>query len=355
MNRRSASDKKHKRTRTPRRTQARRLRLVAVLLTAILGLSIAVLAALPDAAAPRSRRVAEQPAPQATPGGRAAPAPTAAPAAERPDQTEPAREPDAPTEAAPVDPAPQTPEPEENDRIVLAPAAPPARPEPSPPAERGTIYLVIDDAGYNIHQLQPFLDFEGPLAVAVLPGLRYSRQAAEMALRAGKTVMLHQPMEAENGADPGPGAVSIGMSPEEIADVVGRNADGLPGVVGANNHMGSRVTRDPEAMRAVLSALHSRGLFFVDSRTTAATVADRVAAEVGIPFGRRHVFLDNEPKREAIDAAFRTALEVSRREGYAVVIGHVWTDALAPYLHEVYSGITKDGYRFAPITELVKG
>jgi hypothetical protein len=327
---------------------------VAALLTAILGLSVAILLALPGEATRRSRRVAEQPAPQATPDSQDVPeveaspkTPQSAPAAERKEPPASVVEGD--------DPPQQAPEPDEDEQVVLAPAAPPARPSPEPPADRGTIYLVIDDAGYNIHQLEPFLDFQGPLAISVLPGLPYSKQAAEMTLRAGKTVMLHQPMEAENGADPGPGAVYIGMSPEEIADVVRRNADALPGVVGANNHMGSRVTRDDDAMQAVLSALHSRGLFFLDSRTTAATVADRVAADVGIPFGRRHVFLDNEPKREAIAAAFETALKVARTEGQAVVIGHVWTDALAAYLQEVFPAITEDGYRFAAITELIRG
>ena len=42
---------------------------------------------------------------------------------------------------------------------------------------------------------------------------------------------------------------------------------------GVNNHMGSRFTADRDLMRVLLKPVKDRGLFFVDSRTTAKTVA----------------------------------------------------------------------------------
>ena len=52
------------------------------------------------------------------------------------------------------------------------------------------------------------------------------------------------PMQAEGDHDPGPFALTTGLAPEEIrrrlADALAR----VPGAIGINNHMGSRVTAD---------------------------------------------------------------------------------------------------------------
>ena len=64
---------------------------------------------------------------------------------------------------------------------------------------------------------------------------------------------------------------------------------------GVNNHMGSLLTRHPGHMLWLMRTLQQHGenpLFFVDSRTTVATVARRLAVENGVPNTDRNVFLD---------------------------------------------------------------
>jgi hypothetical protein len=97
----------------------------------------------------------------------------------------------------------------------------------------------------------------------------------------------------------------------------------VPHVVGVNNHMGSKATADLRTMTWVLQEIAVRGLYFADSRTTAATVAEDAARAQGVPTARRHVFLDNDQSPAAIQRQLETAVELARLDGWAVAIGHV--------------------------------
>jgi uncharacterized protein len=227
---------------------------------------------------------------------------------------------------------------------------------PDPPALGeipGTLYLILDDAGNNIGPLPEFLRFPGPLAVAVLPQLTYSVEAAARTAAAGKEIMLHLPMEAEGGANPGPGALTVDMSDREILRVIDENLGSVPGAVGVNNHMGSRATADRRVMELVLADIHRRSLFFVDSRTTVDTVVKPVAYNLRTPFAERHVFLDNDRSRDAILAAVRGALELAHRQESVVMIGHATVPELASVLNDIYPILIENGYRFGVVSELV--
>ncbi len=245
-------------------------------------------------------------------------------------------------------------QPPEDERTVPEPDVTPpglvpwAMPRPEEPSR---LYFVLDDAGANLEELEPFLELEFPFTVAVLPHLARSREVAEAAAEAGLELILHQPMEALNDADPGPGAIELGQNGDDARAILERNLSSLPPVVGVNNHMGSRATQDEDIMQAVLEELHQRGLFFLDSRTTHLSAAPRVAAEVGIPFMERDVFLDHDPQREAIEAALHQALTVAETQGHAVMIGHVMVSELAEVFEEIYPQLVEYGYRFEPLSQ----
>ncbi len=225
---------------------------------------------------------------------------------------------------------------------------------PVPPSDRGPLVVVLDDAGNSLDAFEEFLRFPGPIAIAVLPQLDYSVQAAAMTASAGKEIMLHLPMEAISGANPGPGAIGPSLSEEEIERLVNENLASVPGAVGVNNHMGSLATSDPDVMRVILEQLHRRGLFFLDSRTSAQTVARVVAAQVGIPFAERQVFLDNVRTREEILRALSGALELAQIGEPVIMIGHATVPVLASILNEVFPVLDREGYRFVGISDLVR-
>jgi polysaccharide deacetylase 2 family uncharacterized protein YibQ len=222
------------------------------------------------------------------------------------------------------------------------------------PRHKGTLVFMIDDAGNNLRELEPFLRFPGPLTIAVLPGLPHSAEAARRIRAAGKELFLHQPMEAVGGQEPGPGAIYAGMSPGEIRAVVERNLAEVGPVAGMNNHQGSRITMDEAAMETILSLCREHSIRFLDSRTTAETAAPAAARRLGIKIGERDVFLDNIQDRASMIRYVEEGLGRAERKGTAVMIGHTWSPALAPVLTGLYPGLLEQGYTLSTASRIIE-
>jgi polysaccharide deacetylase 2 family uncharacterized protein YibQ len=213
-----------------------------------------------------------------------------------------------------------------------------------PPEHQGNIVFIIDDAGNNLRELEPFLRIPGPLTISVLPGLPHSAEAARRIRAAGKDVFLHQPMEALGGQNPGPSAIYSNMSEAEVRAILKRNLDEVGPVSGMNNHQGSKITMDSALMEVILNFCKENGIRFVDSRTTSQTVAPSVAQKLGMTIGERDTFLDNEQEREAMYRSLLTGLERARRNGTAIMIGHTWSPELAPLLGEQFEELAAQGF-----------
>jgi len=215
--------------------------------------------------------------------------------------------------------------------------------------------IVIDDLGGDLGAAQRLLNLPYGLTFSVLPYLAHSGEVAEEAHRDGREVMLHLPMEAEPGSvlALGKGAIRIGMPAHEVADAVAGDLASVPYVRGANNHMGSRATTDPRLMTEVMRVLAKRGLYFIDSRTTADTVAYDEARREGVPTFFRSVFLDDK-----MDAAYtlqqlEAFRRIVRKHGAALAIGHphpTTIEALAKFLPE----LEQDDVELVPPSELVR-
>ncbi|MDR2630196.1 MAG: divergent polysaccharide deacetylase family protein [Spirochaetaceae bacterium] len=231
-------------------------------------------------------------------------------------------------------------------------AGPPERPGPTRPR---TLVFIIDDAGNNLPELEPFLRFPGPLTIAVLPALPHSAEAARRIRAAGKEVLLHQPMEALGGQNPGPGAIYTGMTAGEIRAIVERNLAEIGPVAGMNNHQGSKVTMDPELMEIILALCREHGIYFLDSRTTADTAAPAVAKRMGIKIGERDVFLDNIQEKAAMIRYVQDGLRQADQKGSAVMIGHTWSSELAETLAELYPDLVEEGYSLSTISRFMMG
>ena len=257
--------------------------------------------------------------------------------------------------------APSTPPAEESRSVDHAPEpAPASDPEPAAqlrptgqPTGEVRLAIVIDDAGNNLQELRPYLEFPGPLTFAVLPQLRHSARAAELARAHGHEVILHLPMAAVSGMNPGPGTISAELSEVEIRLLMELNFASISGAVGTNNHMGSAGTADDRIMDTVMAYLADNGKFFVDSRTTSSSVAATYASKHGVPFMARDVFLDHDRDPAAIRSALRQGLAVARRQGHAVLIGHSSVGEVAEALLEVYPQMQANGYELVPLSELV--
>jgi polysaccharide deacetylase 2 family uncharacterized protein YibQ len=218
-------------------------------------------------------------------------------------------------------PAPAAPAPQPTASVEPRVAPTPQAPLATPHGPR--IALVFDDAGGSLDDIDRIIAIGRPVTVAVLPGLSYSADAALRARAAGLEVILHLPIASTDAERRlGPGAVTVDMDDATITATVRAGLDAIPGAIGANNHMGSAGTADRRVMRAILRVIKARGMFFLDSRTTAGTVVEEVAAEIGVRTARRALFLDNADDETAIREQVTRMITMAKTKGTIVAIGH---------------------------------
>ncbi|MCD8523460.1 MAG: divergent polysaccharide deacetylase family protein [Saccharospirillaceae bacterium] len=191
------------------------------------------------------------------------------------------------------------------------------------------LLLIIDDIGNNQRAGKRVIALPGPLNLAFLPHTPYSALLAEEAFQAGHGVMLHAPMANEQGARLGPGALVSGMDQASLQQTLSDSLAAIPHVQGMNNHMGSLLTQQADAMNWVMQVARQQGLFFVDSLTSPKSVALEQARAAGIPALERDVFLDNDTHPAALKRQFEQALQLAKQRGYAVLIGHPYPETLA--------------------------
>ncbi|GAB4350746.1 MAG: divergent polysaccharide deacetylase family protein [Gammaproteobacteria bacterium] len=217
-----------------------------------------------------------------------------------------------------------------------------------------TIAIVIDDMGDRLRSGMRAVNLDGAVTCAILPGTPYARPLAEAAHGRGKEVMLHLPMEATDDHPLGPGAVTLHMTRNEFVRTVTQDIDSLPYISGINNHMGSLITRHPGHMQWLMELMQSYpDLFFLDSRTTVKSVAQRIAREFDIPNTRRDVFLDDDPSPEAVARQFERLIEIAKRKGTAVGIGHPHGSTLS-LLEQRLPGLTeREGVRLVPVSQII--
>ena len=223
---------------------------------------------------------------------------------------------------------------------------------PKVPAKKvADVYIVLDDGGHNLNHLQPFLNLDIPLTIAVLPELAYSKESALRIKNSGKTLILHQPMQAISlSTDPGPSAIMPGMSAEQIRSLLTKNLDSLGIKIGLNNHEGSLITADTYAMKVVMEICKERGMFFLDSRTNSQSVCKSVASEYGVKLYERNIFLDNTPHQADMIAMFKSGIEVAKKNGRVIMIGHVWSSKnLADVLQKMYDEYYPQGFIFGEL------
>lgn len=219
----------------------------------------------------------------------------------------------------------------------------------------GKVAIVIDDMGYSMDKLQGLIDIGTKINIAVLPHLKYSRGVATKAHKNGMEVLLHIPMEPKDlaGNDPGDGAILLSMTPEEVRGAIARDLESVPYVSGVNNHMGSRYTEYEAGMKVVMEVMKERGYYFLDSRTSGASVVESVATSAGIRTGTRNIFLDNERDVAAIEAQMEKLVEIARKNGSAIGIGHPYSETLAA-LKNVLPRMAEEGVEFIQLSELMK-
>jgi polysaccharide deacetylase 2 family uncharacterized protein YibQ len=231
-------------------------------------------------------------------------------------------------------------------------------PAPIAPAARkngaGDLAIIIDDMGYDRAAADAVIALPFPLTVSVLPHLSVSSEIAEEAFSRGDEVLLHLPMQSESEAVKAEDIeLRVGMNPAQVSSAVAGMLGTVPHAVGVNNHQGSRATSDVALMQALMPVLRERGLFFIDSRTDAKTVAYDIAKQDGVRAASRKVFLDDVATQAAIVAQLELASRDASRDGIAIAIGHPRPATISALAEEV-PRLEARGIRLVFASEVVR-
>ena len=237
--------------------------------------------------------------------------------------------------------------------LVSALVVLPAQAE-APPVAPVRVAIIIDDMGNLLDEGKRITALPGPVACSILPLTPHSREIAELAHAAGKEVMLHLPLESVTDMPLGPGAITLDMTEPEIRETVAEDIRSIPHLDGVNNHEGSLLTQHPGDMAWILSSVHAAGpYFYIDSYTSADSVAYEIAREQGVPAARRNVFLDDVNTEDAVRAQWERLLKLARKYGFAIAIGHP-RPATLKVLEEELPKLEAAGITLVPPSKVVE-
>jgi polysaccharide deacetylase 2 family uncharacterized protein YibQ len=217
------------------------------------------------------------------------------------------------------------------------------------------ISIIIDDMGNRLKDGRHALALPGPVTYSFLPHTPFARRLANQAHDLNKEVMLHLPMDAHRGNRLGPGGLTRHMTEGKLKETLISSLESVPHVVGLNNHMGSLLTRHPGAMNWLMQGMHEYGgLYFIDSRTSSVTVAEKAALENGLQAASRDIFLDHERDPAAIRAQFQRLIAIAQRRGKAIGIGHPYPETMAVLMQEL-ARLGEYGVELVPVSQFING
>ncbi len=220
------------------------------------------------------------------------------------------------------------------------------------PQGKGLIAIIIDDMGLTLRsRLVEVLPKE--ITLSYLPYAKKLNEQVERSIANGHEIMVHVPMEPINsGIDAGSHTLKSAQSKEELLNNLNWGLSHFRGYIGVNNHMGSKITTDKQAMDQVMEELKSRGLFFIDSRTIGNSVAADSARNAGIPYAVRDIFIDHKVTTEFIKKALQKLENKAITRGYAIAIGHPHKETINA-LKEWIPTLKDKGLTLVPISRLL--
>jgi uncharacterized protein len=223
---------------------------------------------------------------------------------------------------------------------------------PAAPRKGPKLAIILDDMGNDREAADSLIALPFPLTFSVLPHLPLSGEIADAAARHGDEVMLHLPMQPDSEITPTE-AIELrpGMQGGEVRRVLAAMLQSVPHASGVNNHEGSKATADAALMGELMPALRERGLFFIDSRTTASTVAYDTAHRDGVRAASRKVFLDDSLNETAIRGQIELAARDAEQNGEAIAIGHPHAKTITA-LREALPRLKKQGIQLVFASDL---
>ena len=192
---------------------------------------------------------------------------------------------------------------------------------------RAKLVLIIDDVATFEHASM-VKSIGLKITPSIFPATKTHPDTPNIA-RTFEFYMIHLPMQAKHFDSPEIGTLTINESFESMLEKIKKIRRDFPRAKYTNNHTGSRFTSDYDAMDKAYRALIEQGFIFVDSKTIAQTAVARAAKKYNQPYISRDIFLDDDPSASAVRRELIAAVNLAKKRGYAIAIGHPKKNTIA--------------------------
>ena len=192
---------------------------------------------------------------------------------------------------------------------------------------RAKLVLIIDDVATFEHASM-IKSLGLKITPSIFPATKTHPDTPSIA-RSFEFYMIHLPMQAKHFDSPEIGTLTINESFESMHEKIKKIRKDFPRAKYTNNHTGSRFTSDYDAMDKAYRALIEQGFIFVDSKTIAQTAVARAAKKYNQPYISRDIFLDDDPSAAAVRRELVAAVNLAKKRGYAIAIGHPKKNTIA--------------------------
>jgi len=180
--------------------------------------------------------------------------------------------------------------------------------------------IIIDDVTTK-RQLERILDIGYVVNMAFLPPTDGHKNSAKITKRLD-TYMIHLPLQASSSKYEEDNTLYIHHSIERIEERIKSLKALYPKADILNNHTGSKFTSNQVAMDKLFQVLKKYNYTFIDSRTTAKSVARQSSKKYGVKMFSRNIFLDNKKDKNYIQKQLKKAIKSAKQNGMAIAIGH---------------------------------
>ncbi len=214
------------------------------------------------------------------------------------------------------------------------------------------ISIILDDLGVERVNGERALQLHSNITFAFLPQELFTQPLLKQANQLNREVILHMPMESVARIRRNKGVLRQDMPETLFKKILKQNLNAIPGLIGVNNHRGSLLTQDARAMTWLMQELKQRNLFFIDSKTTAQSVAASVAGAHQIPNLTRHVFLDNLQQHDYIRGQMQQLVKIAKQRGWAIGIGHPHPETI-DIIAELIPQFNADNIRLVRVSQLI--
>ena len=192
---------------------------------------------------------------------------------------------------------------------------------------RAKLVLIIDDVATFEHASM-VKSIGLKITPSIFPATKTHPDTPNIA-RTFEFYMIHLPMQAKHFDSPEIGTLTVNESFESMLEKIKKIRKDFPRAKYTNNHTGSRFTSDYDAMDKAYRALIEQGFVFVDSKTIAQTAVARAAKKYNQPYISRDIFLDDDPSAAAVRRELVAAVNLAKKRGYAIAIGHPKKNTIA--------------------------